>query len=286
MKRTWKKVLAFVCAFTLVAAPAAFNGNSMWSGADGTIVSAAENSTDYTITIPATLSVANAGWNAATPITAKVKEGDTFDSSKQLMVTASSKNEWNLKSGENLIAYKIASATEQDKSYSDATAITSLKISADQLNNGTYSAPFGIIVDDYSNKAAGTYQDVVTFTASVEDAVKTFNSADVTAGTILHVGDKIEVGSKMLDFDGWSLPANNTYTLVRVNATEVDHSMAMMPDITESDDGAYYTFKYILDGETKYQPKYVMPQATSTSDGVIVVKDTEKYFPELCAHEP
>ena len=92
---------------------------------------AADNSTDYTITIPATLTVEQKGWNATDGITAKVKSGDTFDSSKKLTVTAASANEWNLKSGENAIAYKMASATEQEKSYADATATTSLEISAE-----------------------------------------------------------------------------------------------------------------------------------------------------------
>lgn len=131
---------------------------------------AAENSTDYTITIPATLSVESAGWNPTDGITAKVKIGDTFDSSKKLTVTAASANEWNLKSGENAIAYKMASNTEREKSYADATATTSIDISAEDLNTGNYKAPFGIVVEDYTDKPAGTYQDTVTFTAKVEDA--------------------------------------------------------------------------------------------------------------------
>ena len=132
---------------------------------------AAENSTDYTITIPATLSVESAGWNATDGITAKVKSGDTFDSSKKLTVTAASANEWNLKSGENAtIAYKMASNTEQEKSYADATATTSIDISAEDLNTGNYKAPFGIVVEDYTDKPAGEYKDTVTFTAKVEDA--------------------------------------------------------------------------------------------------------------------
>ena len=133
-------------------------------------VKAAENSTDYTITIPATLTVEQKGWNATDGITAKVKSGDTFDSSKKLTVTAASANEWNLKSGENAIAYKMASATEQEKSYADATATTSLEISAEDLNTGNYEAPFGIVVEDYTDKPAGEYKDTVTFTAKVEDA--------------------------------------------------------------------------------------------------------------------
>jgi hypothetical protein len=135
-------------------------------------VKAAENSTDYTITIPATLTVKQKGWNATDGITAKVKSGDTFDSSKKLTVTAASANEWNLKSGENAIAYKMASATEQEKSYADATATTSLEISAEDLNTGNYEAPFGIVVEDYTDKPAGEYKDTVTFTASVVSATK------------------------------------------------------------------------------------------------------------------
>ena len=131
---------------------------------------AADKSTDYTITIPATLTVEQKGWNAIDGITAKVKSGDTFDSSKKLTVTAASANEWNLKSGKNAIAYKMASATEQEKSYADATATTSLEISAEDLNTGNYEAPFGIVVEDYTDKPAGEYKDTVTFTAKVEDA--------------------------------------------------------------------------------------------------------------------
>ena len=285
MKRTWKKLSAFVCAFTLVAAPATFNGDSMWSGADGAIVSAAENSTDYTITIPATLSVANAGWNATDGITAKVKSGDTFDTSKKLTVTAESANSWALKSGANSIGYNLVTA---EGTYSAIATPASWEFSAGELNaeNGTNKA-MGINVQNYSEKPAGNYQDTVTFTAKVESAVtlQTFNSADVTAGTILHIGDKIEVGSTMLDFYGWSLPANNTYTLVRVNATQGE--MPWDLDITESDAGAYYAFKGIENGSTKYRPSSCedMPKATNTSDGVIV-KEIGEFAPELCVHEP
>lgn len=174
-----------LAAITLVAATAVLGS--------GVSVNAlpAVTSTDYTITIPATLEVANAGWNATTPITAKVKEGDTFDSSKKLTVTASSAHEWNLKSGENVIAYKMASATEQEKSYADATATTSLEISAEDLNTGNYIAPFGIVVEDYTDKPAGTYQDTVTFTAKVEDAAPaTVLSSALVDGAIIKVNFK------------------------------------------------------------------------------------------------
>lgn len=129
---------------------------------------AADNSTDYTITIPATLTVAQSGWNATDGITAQVKSGDTFDSSKKLTVTAESTNSWALKSGDNSVGYNLATATG---TYSSSATPASWEFSADELNatSGTNKA-MGIIIDDYRSKPAGTYQDTVTFTAAVESA--------------------------------------------------------------------------------------------------------------------
>ena len=131
---------------------------------------AAENSTDYTITIPATLTVEQKGWNATDGITAQVKSDDTFDSSKKLTVTAESKNNWALKSGDNSVGYNLATATG---TYSSGATPASWEFSAGELNaeSGTNKG-MGIIVEDYSTKPAGTYQDTVTFTASVVSAAK------------------------------------------------------------------------------------------------------------------
>lgn len=131
---------------------------------------AADNSTDYTITIPATLTVEQKGWNPTDGIKAQVKSGDTFDTSKKLTVTAKSTNSWALKSGANTIGYNLATATG---TYSSSATPASWEFSAADLNaNGGKTNPMGIIVEDYSSKPAGTYQDTVTFTAKVEDAVK------------------------------------------------------------------------------------------------------------------
>jgi hypothetical protein len=131
---------------------------------------AADNSTDYTITIPATLTVEQKGWNATDGIKAQVKSGDTFDTSKKLTVTAKSTNSWALKSGANTIGYNLATATG---TYSSSATPASWEFSAADLNaNGGKTNPMGIIVEDYSSKPAGTYQDTVTFTASVVSATK------------------------------------------------------------------------------------------------------------------
>ena len=125
-----------------------------------TMTALADGDTSYTITIPSTLSVANSGWNATDGISAT----GTLESGKKLTVTAASANSWALKSGSNSVGYKMATAS------TDTAATTSWEFT--ELSNTAATKTMGIIVEDYSSKPAGTYQDTVTFTAKVEDAVK------------------------------------------------------------------------------------------------------------------
>lgn len=125
---------------------------------------AADNSTDYVLTIPATLDVQQAGWNATDGLAAQVKSGDTFLATKKLSVTASSANNWALKSGDNSVGYTLTTA-------SGGSLTTTWEFSADELNaSGGTNKTMGIVVEDYSDKPAGAYQDTVTFTASLVDA--------------------------------------------------------------------------------------------------------------------
>ena len=126
--------------------------------------------TTYTLTIPATLTVANSGWNATTGITANNTTND-FDTGKKLTVTAVSTNNWTLKSGDNSIGYNLATATGI---YNSTAEPASWEFTAAELNaaSGGTNKPMGIIVEEYSSKPAGTYTDTVTFTASVVSATK------------------------------------------------------------------------------------------------------------------
>ena len=123
---------------------------------------AADGDTSYTLTIPSTLTVADKGWNATDGISAT----GSLASGKKLTVTASSANSWALKSGDNSVGYTLATAS------TDTTATTSWTF--DSLSSTAATKPMGIIVEDYSAKPAGTYQDTVTFTASVEDNLVSF----------------------------------------------------------------------------------------------------------------
>ena len=160
MKNSWKKTAAFVFAMAVMTAPMTFS--SFVANAEGEPVTS-----DYTLTIPATLAVENSGWNSIGDLTAT----GTLAQGKKLNVTATSENSWNLTSGENTVAYKLCGETEKEKTYADAAATTALDISKESLEQtGGFSVPIGIVVEDYSSKPAGDYSDTVTFTAKVETA--------------------------------------------------------------------------------------------------------------------
>lgn len=112
----------------------------------------------YTVTIPATLDVKNAGWNATDGISAT----GALNSGKKLTVTASSDGEFalvNQSDNTQKVSYKLAATS------ADTEATTSWKFT--ELSSTATTKPMGIIVEDYSSMPAGTYQDIVTFTASV-----------------------------------------------------------------------------------------------------------------------
>lgn len=139
-KRTFSILLTLVLLFSLVP------------GVSGTAY--ADGGSDYTITIPASLTVESGGWNDAGGISVT----GTLEANKKLIVTASSDGEYALVSGENKVAYTLAAA-------SGGAETTSW-----EFTTLPGSATLGIIVEDYSSKPAGTYTDTVTFTAKVEDA--------------------------------------------------------------------------------------------------------------------
>ena len=148
-----------------------------------TMTALADETTRYTITIPSTLTVADKGWNGTNGISAT----GTLESGKKLTVTAASANSWALKSGDNSVGYKMATAS------TDTTATTSWEFTT--LSDTATTKTMGIIVDDYSTKPAGTYQDTVTFTAKVEDDATTVLSGALVDGAIIKVNFKWRGGN-------------------------------------------------------------------------------------------
>lgn len=235
---------------------------------------AADNSTDYTITIPATLTVAQSGWNATDGIKAQVKSGDTFDSSKKLTVIAESTNSWALKSGANTIGYNLATA---ETDYSSTADPASWEFSAVDLNEESgKTLPMGIIVDDYSTAAAGNYTDTVTFTAKVEDAVVTHTTLSV--GDVIHLGEVLSISTNYYTGGQAIQSSKSPFTLVRANVT----SSGFGDTVTEDENGQYYVLKGNDGSYCIYlgTPRTSKVEATSTSDGIIVntLNGTTLYF--------
>ena len=147
-KKTGRRVLSFLLTLAMVV--------GLMPGMVMTAY-AAENSTDYSLTIPSTLNVANSGWNATDGISATGK----LASGKKLTVTASSANSWALKSGDNSVGYTLTTAE-------GGSQTTDWEFT--ELSDTATTKTMGIIVENYDDKPAGTYQDTVTFTAKVENA--------------------------------------------------------------------------------------------------------------------
>ena len=153
MKHNEKKTLALLLALVMVLSLVPAMG-----------IAAYADDTSYTLTIPSTLNVANSGWNATDGISAT----GTLAEGKKLTVTAASDDEFALVFGENKVNYKLAESGDTNTTYANATEKTAWEYTS--LSSDATTQPMGVVVEDYSSKPAGTYQDTVTFTASVGSA--------------------------------------------------------------------------------------------------------------------
>ena len=93
MTKTMKKVLGIALSASMIAS--CFTGMS--------IPASAEGESTYTITIPSALTVENSGWNSIGNISAS----GTLEDGKKLNITATSLNNFALKSGDNSVSYTI-----------------------------------------------------------------------------------------------------------------------------------------------------------------------------------
>jgi hypothetical protein len=128
-KKLGRKLLGFLLTLAMVV--------GLMPGMGITAQAADGDTSTYTLTIPSTLTVSGSGWNATEGISAT----GTLADGKKLTVTASSANSWALKSGDNSVGYKLATAS------TDTEATTSWEFT--ELSSTATKKDMGIIVEDY-----------------------------------------------------------------------------------------------------------------------------------------
>ena len=155
MKNKLKRTTSMLCALTVAAVPMTMSAFT---------ASATENTntvSDYTLTIPSSFTVANAGWNK---IEGGVKASGTLADGKKLVVTAESDNGWALKSGDNAIGYNLAKAEADFNANAEVPTWEFYTLTAEGA-----SQTAGLIVDNYDEAPAGNYSDNVVFTATLKN---------------------------------------------------------------------------------------------------------------------
>lgn len=112
----------------------------------------------YTMTVPGDMDIQNSGWNSL----GNIEITGSIDEAKTVTVTAATANNFALTSeaGES-VSYTLK------KAEADTAATTSFEFDAASINAGGASQTIGVDVADFSEKAAGTYTDTITFTGTM-----------------------------------------------------------------------------------------------------------------------
>ena len=184
---TFKK-LASVLLMTAIF----FGATSAWAidyktsialalGSNGNIAGEA-----YTLKVPETLKVSKKGWNPMDDIHV-VKDGEDFSKEKKLVVTASSTNNFALKSGENSISYTLTTAE-------NGAQTTVWEFSAAEINaEGGTGKGIGITVTWDETQAAGKYEDEITYTVEVQYATLSLTNGDNVSMTFSAGGNSYSI---------------------------------------------------------------------------------------------
>ena len=185
----------------------------------------------YTLTVPETLKVSKKGWNPMDDIHV-VKDGEDFSKEKKLVVTASSTNNFALKSGENSISYTLTTAE-------NGAQTTVWEFSAAEINaEGGTGKGIGITVTWDETQAAGKYEDEITYTAEVADAettiTVTWNNDDITGSGNSFTKDGVTITANYVNLGSNKTFMNGgTFTTTLGNFTKIE--------ITASDFGTLGT---------------------------------------------
>lgn len=201
----------------------------------------------YTLSVPDDLTLSGSGWNSIGNVNVKHDSATTqFDTSKKVVVTASSQNGGLTNTSDNTkkISYTFKNSESET---GDGSTTLAIEFSASEINtSGGTDKSFGIVVSDTSSAYNGTYEDYITYTAEVKSntttTTVTWTASDITGedgatsftkdGVTVNAGGDISFGSK--DFNG-----GGTFTTTLGNFTKIEVSAAIPPSGDNWSDGTW-----------------------------------------------
>lgn len=206
-----------------------------------TVAHASTTDEAYVLTVPDELTLSGSGWNSVGNVNVahdSTKTTTTFDTSKKVVVTASSQNGGltNTTDSTKTIAYTFKNAETET---GDGSSTLSIEFSASEINtSGGTNKSFGIVVADTSSATSGTYEDYITYTAEVQEVQSaattttvTWNASDITGNDGDYFGtsftkDSVTITDGDIDFEDKNFMQGGTFTTTLGNFTKIEVTAA------------------------------------------------------------
>ena len=194
-----------------------------------TVAHASTTDEAYVLTVPADLTLSGSGWNSIGNVNVahdSTQTTTTFDTSKKVVVTASSQNSGltNTTDSSKKISYTFKTSESEA---GDGSSTLTLDFSASEINtSGGTNKSFGIVVADTSTATNGTYEDYITYTAEVQSApvTVTWNASDITnqGGNTSFTKDGVTITAGAIYFSDKSFVNGGTFTTTLGNFTKIE----------------------------------------------------------------
>lgn len=206
-----------------------------------TVAHASTTDEAYVLTVPADLTLPGSGWNSIGNVNVahdSTQTTTTFDTSKKVVVTASSQNGGLTNTTDNTktIAYTFKNAESET---GNGSSTLSIEFSASEINtSGGTNKSFGIVVADTSTATNGTYEDYITYTAEVQSntttTTVTWNASDITSqgSTTSFTKDGVTITAGIINFDYKNFLGGGTFTTTLGNFTKIEVSATTKPSGT------------------------------------------------------
>ena len=235
---TIRKISAIILATAVLFGATTAFGAEYKTKITLTVAHASTTDEAYVLTVPADLTLSGSGWNSIGNVNVahdSTQTTTTFDTSKKVVVTASSQNGGltNTTDSTKKISYTFKNTEDET---GDGSSTLSIEFSASEINtSGGTNKSFGIVVADTSTATNGTYEDYITYTAEVQSntttTTVTWNASDITNqdSDTSFTKDGVTITAENIDFYNKYFNGGGTFTTTLGNFTKIEVSAGMTP---------------------------------------------------------